>query len=144
MAKKLNKRRTNNKEVGRMILIDSEPKKIELFLKFIASGMTITKSCEYAMFNQATYFKYMNDADLDREKGLTAKESPFIEFSEKVNYARGELMQSLLSTMKKAAPLDWRAANALLEKINPEEYGKKEITNYNNQIVVKNDIPNEE
>lgn len=54
------------------------------------------------------------------------------------------MYEAMLSLIAYAAPDDWRAANALLEKMNPEEFGKKEMTTNNTQIVVKNDIPNEQ
>ena len=140
MAKK---QRTNNKDIGRMLLLDSNPKRIDMLIKALTSGMPIIRACEYSGVNQATYFNYMNKAEEDMANGLTAKESPFIQFFDRVNSGRNELYQNMLQLIAAAAPYDWRAANALLDKLDPEIYGKKEVTNNTTQIVVSNDIPNE-
>lgn len=137
------KKRSNGKETGRRLALDSDPRKIDLFVRYIASGMPVVRACEYSQLGQSTYYNYMNLADEDEAKGLTEEESVFLAFRKRINDAQGELYEKLLKRMEHFSNIDWRAADALLNKIDPEHFGKKEINNNNMQIVVKNDIPNE-
>jgi hypothetical protein len=48
----------------------------------------------------------------------------FLQFSQRVTRARGEGKARLIGLINEAAPHDWRAAIALLERISPAEYSR--------------------
>lgn len=131
------------KPMGSPLLLDTAPERIDKLMTLLASGLPIYLACQYSGIAQSTYFNYMNRAEEDIAKGLTKDNSGYINFLERVNQAQGEIIQHCFDVMKAHTPQDWRAADALLARIRPDVFGKKEVVtnNFNEKVVIKSDIP---
>lgn len=95
------------------------------------------------LIHEATYHEWLNAGDEDLLKGIN---SQYSEFSQKVKQAEKEYRKSLIDCIKKQAIDDWRAANWLLERSDPDTYKLRDKMDVKQEIEVSQkailEIPN--
>lgn len=75
------------------------------------------------IMSKPTYLDYYHRGEEDVSNGI---DSDFSYFFNEINKANRKYRDSLRSMIKKAAPDDWRAANWLLERSDPDTYNLKQ------------------
>lgn len=90
------------------------PELVDKLCELVSNGMSATKSCDAVGLSMSTYSEWNRDKP---------------EFTARIKRARSEGIASLLSTIQCAAKTGtWTAAAWLLERLEPETYGKQAAT----------------
>jgi hypothetical protein len=105
-------------KTGRKLKIAVDPKLLDQIYELLRQGCSIRTTCESVGISQSCFFEYIRRSNPD----ATDHDPRFLEFAERVTRARGEGKARLIGLVSEAAPEDWRAAIALLERISPAEY----------------------
>ena len=96
-------------------------------------GVSIEGACDLANVSARIFYKWRNrgEDELQRvEEGhrscrVRKREKPFVQFFRETTRAIAESEKELVKNIKDAAPDDWRAAIALLERRFPERWSKR-------------------
>lgn len=103
----------------------------------IALGLSNADVCAMAGINDSTFYRWMavgkeeiGKMEADASYQPTENIAAIVEFCREVQKAIPLRKKRLISSIHKAAPIDWKAAAWLLERLHPEEF----------QIRVKQDI----
>ena len=87
------------------------PELVDKLCQLVSSGMSVTKSCDAVGLSTSAYTEWNRDKP---------------EFTARIKRARSEGIASLLSTVVCAARTGtWTAAAWLLERLEPETYGRQ-------------------
>ncbi len=115
------------------------PEIIEAIAKYIAEGSTQKDAAILAGVSESVFYRWMTRGrkelarlealgidEIDREF-ITPEELPFLELFEMVNKATPFRKAALLDRIQLAAkdPRNWTAAAWLLERLHPDEFGRK-------------------
>lgn len=114
---------------GRPTLFTEE--RISVFLSSIASGKTEYYSANKAGWSESAYNKYKQRAVEEATAGETEESSAFVRlFTVSLAQAREEFVNQCLEEIKVIAATDndWRAWDKLLERAEPERFGRKQVT----------------
>lgn len=79
-------------------------------LDAFAAGGSVKVACEYAGIAESTFFD---------------EQARNVEFADQVTRARGRAKVRNLLLIQQAAPSDWKAAQAALQLMDPDEYGQR-------------------
>ena len=97
-----------------------DPTLVDRICDLLRQGCSVRTTCECVGISESTFFEYMR-----RGKATAADYAQtFSQFAERVTRARGQGKAYLVGIIRKAAPKDWRAAVALLERLSPAEYAR--------------------
>lgn len=105
----------NGKKIGRPTKLT--PKLQERICEFIRGGNYITTSCEACGISTVIY----NDWKKRGERG----EEPFLSFLNAIKKAEVDCETRLLAIVDKAAEKNWPAAMTIMERRNPEKWGRR-------------------
>ena len=118
----------------------NDPERIEKLLNALKAGNYIDAACAWAGIGENTYYTWM-------KKGEDAKSGKYREFRESVKEAKAQAEVILVAQIKQAIPEHWQAAAWMLERRNPEKWGRRvvqqEITTKGGgpvEVVVKVDL----
>jgi hypothetical protein len=98
------------------------PQTVKLLISGVRTGLS------YRVAAEAAGVSY--DAFLDWRKGEfpeSADEALKVQFSEGITRARAQGIKTLHNRIVSASTKDWRAALALLERIDPDTYGRQRL-----------------
>lgn len=118
-------------KVGRPLKINRD--RTRKMSQSIKQGAYPEVAAESVGISTTTYYRWM-------EKGKSAKSGEYKEFWETIKKARAEFEVSHVDNIHRAAvsgPVSWQASAWLLERTNPERWGrrehiKQEVTNTDN------------
>lgn len=96
---------------------------VDKICNFLRSGNTNKVACICAGVVEQTFYNWVNDATEAQEKG---KATPLqIYFLESITRAREQAEAILVQRVFDASARDWRAAMALIERRNPDDWGDR-------------------
>ena len=137
------KKKTGRKPILRKLKRDGEwvwNTPISDFLKAVKLGMSNQKASEFAGFDDASLYDWLNRAESDLEKG---QDSIYVEFYDTYKKARAECQAFHLQNIVKASQNgNWQASAWMLERIFPSSFAQSKIDNVDDdKIEVVNDVP---
>jgi hypothetical protein len=99
----------------------------------LRAGNYLATAAQYAGVSRAAVYVWLNkgeDAASKLEAGddLTDNERVYYEFADAVARARSEAEVSNVALIKTAAQTQWQAAAWMLERSNPRQWGRRNIT----------------
>lgn len=99
-------------------------------LEHLALGAPVLTSCGAAGVSELRYYAWIARGEKAREaedagRKIRERDVPFRDFAIAAQRAQALAIIDLHSQIRKAAETDWRAAAYLLERIAPENYGKR-------------------
>ena len=107
---------------------------IENFCRAQQLGLSVKASCDYCGITDRAYYKYIEKAKEDMEKGLKTK---YVQFFHKVKKASADFRAYHMLKIREASESGtWQASAWLLERCYPEEYGRS----MKNDVVAENGI----
>ncbi len=90
----------------------------------IRAGNTFEAAAAYGGISPASFYSYMDKGRQSYEKGK--RRTKFTEFLEEVTRAKSTAEVALVANINKAGDKDWRAHAFLLERRNPEDWGRRD------------------
>lgn len=111
------------------------PKMAQAIADHIAMGMSTSDAAALAGIHRDTFYRWMKRGArafkrMQKAPGqeVQAQEAPFLAFYRLVQQAIPRRKQALLAQIQQAArePQHWQAAAWLLERLHPEEFGRRD------------------
>lgn len=97
----------------------------EQIAQLVELGCYREQACGQAGVSSRSLRRWITQAEIAYEKGLTAESSPYIAFAEKILLAEAKAENRNVATIQGASKADWRAAAWWLEKKNPARWGDR-------------------
>lgn len=114
--KRAAKKKADRKKTGRPSKISKEV--VDRICAFIEAGTYIETACVAAGIHRDTYYDWL-------KRAATEKRGPFRDFLDRVEQSMAIADTKFAITITRAADQNWTAAAWMLERRNPEQYGRR-------------------
>lgn len=120
-------------------------KTMDDFIDCIASGMTISASCNYVMIDNSTWTKFRQRAEMEIEQGLTDEQSVYVAFYHRFKKAEAQFQRKHIKNIEDFGEKTWQASAWLLERKFPDDFGNRQNVNFDDaKVTIVNDVPKDE
>lgn len=104
------------------------PERQAKIVQAIRANNVVIKACQYADISEPTYYDW-------KKRGETGEE-PFSEFLKAIKKAEAEAQVRTVAIISKASEQSWQAGAWLLERRDPDNWGKKERYDVSHEVRV--------
>lgn len=118
------------------------PELTEEICNNITIGLSNKDACALSGITEAAFYKWMKrgQQELDRVsvgngRKISKKEKPFVFFVESIKKAQPKRKRRLIGKIQIAAETgQWQAAAWILERLHPQEFGKRVIVDWRSEM----------
>jgi len=119
--------------MGRPCTLIARPDKIKKLLEKLSTGLYMTTACDLIGISFNSVNSWVKKAeeiqvkiDDDDEYKPTDEEKPYLEFFKSIKKAQAEGVEYHVDNVNKAGKTNWQASMTMLERTNPDKYGRKD------------------
>jgi hypothetical protein len=103
------------------------PDVAEQLLSYVRAGNSPYASARAVGLSKATWYSILR-------RGREGSDPQYATFVEELEAARANAKVSLLTIVRAAAPRDWRAASWLLERLWPQQFGRRDRVELQHEV----------